>query len=183
MSNYRRFRIKGATYFFTVNLAERGQATLTKNIDMLRHVYALTARRRPFETDAIVVLPDHLHCIWTLPEGDSDFSTRWGAIKSQFTMAICGAGRRAGFSPPTTLPVVQSGRYAGLKPGLRENKREKGVWQRRFWENCIRDEADYREHMRYCWKNPVKHGLVENPEDWPYSSIHRDIKNGTYDPL
>jgi len=183
MSDYRRFRIKGATYFFTVNLAERGRATLTDNIDMLRHVYALAARRRPFETEAIVILPDHLHCIWTLPEGDNDFSTRWGAIKSQFTMAICGAGRRAGFSPPTTLPVVQTGRYAGLKPGLRENKREKGIWQRRFWEHCIRDEADYREHMRYCWKNPVKHGLVENPEDWPYSSIHRDIKNGTYDPL
>jgi len=179
MSDYRRFRVKGATYFFTVNLAERGRATLTDNIDMLRHVFALAARRRPFVTDAIVILPDHLHCIWTLPEGDSDYSTRWGAIKSQFTMAIC----RAGFSPPPALPVVQSGRYAGLKPDLRENKREKGVWQRRFWEHCIRDEADYREHMRYCWKNPVKHGLVKNPEDWPYSSIHRDIKNGNYDPL
>jgi len=73
--------------------------------------------------------------------------------------------------------------YGHLKPDLRENKREKGVWQRRFWEHCIRDEADYREHMRYCWKNPVKHGLIKNPEDWPYSSIHRDIKNGTYAPL
>ncbi len=167
MSDYRRFRIKGATYFFTVNLADRERATLTENIDLLRHVYALAGRNRPFETDAIVVLPNHLHCIWTLPEGDMDFSTRWGAIKSRFTRAIKG---RVGFHPTNrTASKIKKG--------------DAGIWQRRFWEHCIRDEADFREHMRYCWKNPVKHGLVENPEDWPYSSIHRDIKNGTYDPL
>lgn len=167
MSNYRRFRSEGAIYFFTVALADRGRSTLTDNIDMLRHVYALTARERPFVTDAIVVLPDHVHCIWTLPKADGDFSTRWGAIKSRFTRAIkC----RVGFHPTN-------------RSQSKIAKGDAGIWQRRFWEHCIRDEADYREHMRYCWSNPVKHGLVEKPEDWPYSSIHRDIESGIYNPL
>ena len=90
--------------------------------------------------------------------------------------------RRAGFSPPTDLTVVRSGRYAGLKPGLRHNKRERAIWQRRFWDHHIRDEADYAAHVRYCWMNPVKHGFVERPVDWPHSSIHRDIARGIVEP-
>ena len=84
------------------------------------------------------------------------------------------AVRRAGFTPPTRLSVVALGRYAGVNPGLRVAKGEVGIWQRRFWEHHIRAEADFIAHLRYCWMNPVKHGLVERPEDWPHSSVHRD---------
>ncbi|MEL6464356.1 MAG: transposase [Pseudomonadota bacterium] len=178
MSNYRRFRVEGATYFFTVNLADRQSHALVDHIDVLRWAFAATMATRPFQCDAMVVLPDHLHAVWTLPPGDADYSTRWGAIKSRFVMGM----RRAGFSPPMELPGVVSGRFAGLKPGLRQEKREVGVWQRRFWEHCIRDEADYRAHVAYCWGNPVKHGNVEHAVDWPYSSIHRDVRLGVVDP-
>ncbi|MCX8954352.1 transposase [Ruegeria sp. NA] len=185
MSDYRRVRTPGARYFFTVSLADRSSDLLTREVAHLRAAFAETQRERPFWCDAFVVLPDHLHAVWTLPPGDADYSTRWGAIKARFTMRVNKANRRPGFSPapePTHLPVVTSGRYAGLKPGLRANKREGAVWQRRFWEHTIRDERDYRNHMAYCWGNPVKHGLVEHPTDWPFSSIHRDIRAGRVDP-
>lgn len=178
MSNYKRYRAKGATYFFTVNLADRQSTALVDHIDTLRPAFAQTRTERPFECDAMVVLPDHLHAVWTLPEGDADYATRWGAIKSRFVMGA----RRAGFSPPMDLPVVGSGRFAGLKPGLRTDKREVGVWQRRFWEHCIRDEADYRTHVAYCWGNPVKHRYVKRAVEWPYSSIHRDVRLGRVNP-
>ncbi len=185
MSNYRRVRIPGASYFFTVSLADRSSDLLTREVAHLRAAFAMTQRERPFWCDAFVVLPDHLHAVWTLPPGDPDYSTRWGAIKARFNMRVNKASCRPGFSPalvPRELPVVTSGRYAGLKPGLRADKREAPVLQRRFWEHCIRDERDYRNHMAYCWGNPVKHGLVEQPADWPYSSIHRDIRAGRVDP-
>lgn len=178
MPRYRRLRIPGATYFFTVNLAQRDGTTLVDHIDALREAYAQTKVERPFRCEAMVVLPDHLHAVWTLPPGDADYSTRWGAIKSRFVMGL----RRAGFSPPMEMPVVLAGQFAGLKPGLRVGKREVGVWQRRFWEHCIRDEADYRAHVAYCWGNPVKHGYVTRAVDWPYSSIHRDIRLGRVEP-
>jgi putative transposase len=104
-----------------------------------------------------VVLPDHLHAVWTLPEADSDFSTRWRLIKSRFSRALGATGHRS----------------ASMLA-----KNERGIWQRRFWEHHIRDEADFAAHVRYCWGNPVKHGLVERAVDWPYSSIHRDIRAG-----
>lgn len=119
-----------------------------------------TRAERPFGIVAWVVLPDHLHCIWQLPQGDTDYATRWGAIKARFSQ--------------------------GLAPGpLRRShvaRREKGIWQRRFWEHHIRDQADFNAHVRYCWMNPVKHGLVERPEDWRWSSVHRDIRAGRYAP-
>ncbi len=134
------------------------------HIDHLRRAVQTTRRERPFRSDAWVVLPDHLHAIWTLPDGDADFSTRWGAIKARFSMSM----RRAGFTPP--LPVGwQNG---GVNPALRR-KGEVGLWQPRFWEHHIRNEADYSSHMSYCWYNPVKHGLVTLPEDWPFSSLTR----------
>ncbi len=185
MSDYRRVRIPGAKYFFTVSLADRSSDLLVREVAHLRAAFAVTQRERPFWCDALVVLPDHLHAVWTLPPGDADYSTRWGAIKARFTMRVREAMRRPGFSPapaPEHLPVVTSGRYAGLKPGLRADRREAPVWQRRFWEHTIRDEQDYRNHMAYCWGNPVKHGLVDRPTDWPYSSIHRDIRAGRVDP-
>ena len=157
MTNYRRARISGATYFFTVALANRAASTLTDEIEALREAYAATRTERPFICDAFVVLPDHLHAVWTLPEGDADFSTRWRLIKTRFVRAIGATGARS-----------RSKRF----------KQERGVWQRRFWEHCIRNEADYVMHVQYCWGNPVRHEFVDRAVDWPYSSIHRDIRLG-----
>ena len=152
MSNYLRPRIPGAAVFFTVALAARGTDTLTCHIETLRHAVRQTRSERPFHINAWVVLPDHMHCVWTLPEGDSDFSTRMGAIKARFSKT----------------------QGAGNIRASQVMRREKGIWQRRFWEHHIRDEDDLISHIQYCWHNPVKHGLVEHPKDWPFSSYHRD---------
>jgi putative transposase len=162
MSRYLRPTVTGARVFFTVALQARGWDTLIREIDALRDAVRATRAERPFGIDAWVVLPDHLHCVWALPAGDADFSTRWGAIKARFSMSL----RRAGFTPP--VPTVVNG---GVNPALR--KGQVGIWQKRFWEHHIRDEADWEAHVRYCWINPVKHGLVERPEDWPWSSFKR----------
>lgn len=190
MSDYIRPRVPGATVFFTVGLAERKSSLLVDHVEILRGAVRRTRSERPFQIDAWVVLPDHLHAVWTLPEGDFDFSTRWSAIKARFTRDLrtlesnC---RRPGFSParpaleiPTELPVVKSGRFAGLKPGLRRNKREQAVWQRRFWDHHVRGPEDYAAAVRYCHINPVKHGYVERPEDWPYSTVHWAIRKGQW---
>lgn len=161
MSKYRRVRVPGATYFFTLTLAARGSTVLTDHIAVLRHAYKQTCAEHPVLCDAMVVLPDHLHAVWTLPEADADFSVRWRKIKARFSREIDLAPRRS-------ISKVE--------------KRERGVWQRRFWEHMIRDGVDYRAHVAYCWGNPVKHGYVERAVDWPYSSIHRDIRAGRVDP-
>jgi len=164
MSNYRRVRIPGASYFFTVALADRGSSLLIDRIDDLRRAYAETLRAEPVVCDAMVVLPDHLHAVWTLPPRDAEFSERWRKIKHRFSRQV---GRTA--HPTRVSPSKLA-------------KRERGLWQRRFWEHAIRDEADYRAHVAYCWGNPVKHGLVAQAVDWPFSSIHRDIRLGRIDP-
>ncbi|MEZ5715232.1 MAG: transposase [Paracoccaceae bacterium] len=174
MSDYLRWRIEGAAVFFTVCLAERGSTLLVDEVVRLRGAVRATMAERPFGILAWVVLPDHMHCVWRMPEGDSDYSTRWGAIKARFSRDL----RRAGFTPPPRLPVVATGRYAGVNPGLRVDKGEVGLWQRRFWEHHLRGEADVNAAIRYCWTNPVKHGFVERPEDWAYSSVHRDMRLG-----
>lgn len=175
MSTYLRPQISGARVFFTVTLANRGGSLLIDEVERLREAVAVTRAERPFAIDAWVVLPDHMHCIWTLPAGDADFSTRMGAIKARFTRAVT---RRVGFHPTEGDEVV------GWNPTLRSaSKIAKGdgkVWQRRFWEHHIRDQADMDAHLRYCWFNPVKHGLVERPEQWPYSSVHREIAAGRF---
>jgi len=170
MSNYIRPKVPGASVFFTVNLAQRGGNLLVREIDLLRKAVRRVREERTVVVEAWGVMPDHMHAVWTMPEGDADYSTRWGAIKSRFVMDL----RRAGFSPPSTLPRVRTGRYAGLKPGLRKHKREAGIWQRRFWEHHIRNDDEFRAYVEYCWFNPVKHGFVDDPGDWPYSSYHRD---------
>ena len=179
MPTYRRPRLPGATIFFTVRLEARGCTLLADEVARLRHAVAATQRERPFTIDAFVVLPDHLHCVWTLPDRDSDYSTRWGAIKSRFSRLLRD-GCRVGFNP---TEAIRCGQEVGWNPTLRRSrskiaKGDAGVWQRRFWEHHIRDEADYRAHLAYCWNNPVKHGLVEQPEEWPFSSIHRDRARG-----
>ena len=169
MSRYRRMYVPGGTYFFTVNLAKRGADLLVRRVANLRHAVQETQATRPFRIDAFVVMPDHLHAVWTLPKGDADFSVRWGAIKGRFSREV----RRAGFVPPPTLPRVERGEFAGVNPGLRSEKGELAIWQRRFWEHCIRDAEDFAAHVEYCHWNPVKHGFVKRPEDWAWSSVHR----------
>ncbi|MBI5599842.1 MAG: transposase, partial [Deltaproteobacteria bacterium] len=117
---------------------------------------------RPFTIDAFVLLPDHIHCIWTLPENDNDFSTRWRLFKSFFTK-----GCRDELKGPQTDSMLKKG--------------EQAVWQRRFWEHTIRDEDDFIRHTDYIHYNPVKHGLAESPKDWPHTSFHRYVDMGVYD--
>jgi putative transposase len=165
MPNYVRPKVTGARVFFTLCLADRGSDLLVRKVDLLREAVRATRAERAFGVDAWVVLPDHLHAIWAMPAGDRDFGVRWGAIKARFSMAM----GRAGFTPP--LPVGRVN--GGVNPALRR-KGEVGLWQPRFWEHHIRDEADWEAHLRYCRENPVRHGLVDRAEDWPYSSVHRD---------
>ena len=141
MPNYRRARIEGASYFFTVNCAERrGNHLLTENIGLLRNVFRQVKVGHPFTIEAICVLPDHLHCIWTLPPGDADFATRWTLIKAGFSRA---------------LPVGER------RSESRKKRGERGIWQRRYWEHLIRDEQDFERHADYVHWNPVKHGWVQ----------------------
>jgi putative transposase len=155
MTAYRRNFIPGGSFFFTVNLADRQLRLLTENVEALRSAFRETRQRHPFTIDAMVVLPNHLHAVWTMPEGDRDFATRWRLIKSTFSRSLA-AGE----------PVSAS----------RAAKRERGIWQRRYWEHTIRDENDLVRHVDYVHINPLK----ERVRDWPYSSFHRMVKLGIY---
>ena len=159
MVAYRRHFVPGGSYFFTVTLLDRSSFLLVDRIDDLREAMRSVRAERPFTLDAIVVLPDHLHCIWTLPPGDADYSLRWREIKSRFSRRVpangpCSAGRR--------------------------RKAERGIWQRRFWEHTLRDALDVDRHVDYIHFNPVKHGHVGCVVDWPYSSFHRYVERGEY---
>jgi len=123
--------------------------------------FASVRAQRPFTIDAAVILPDHLHCIWTLPDGDTDFSGRWHAIKSRFSRSLPKEER------------LSARRIA---------KGERGIWQRRFWEHTIRDDEDFARHMDYIHYNPVKHGHARRVCDWPYSTFHRHVQHGVYAP-
>ena len=159
MTQYRRNFVPGGTYFFTVNLAERRQRLLTDHIDLLRAAFRYTLARHPFTLEAIVVLPEHLHAIWTLPADDADFALRWRLIKTHFSRPLLADERRS---------------------DSRVGKAERGIWQRRFWEHTLRDERGYEKHVDYIHFNPVKHGHVEQVADWPYSSFHRYLRLGLY---
>ncbi|HSW46829.1 MAG TPA: transposase [Phycisphaerae bacterium] len=166
MPNYVRWREEGASYFFTVvtyrrrRLFHRSVARL-----ILRQALVETRRERPFDMFACVLLPDHLHCIWTLPAGDEDFPVRWANVKRLFTKGYLAAGG-------VELLVTEN----------RRKHRERGIWQPRYWEHRIRDEEDWYRHRDYIHLNPVKHGLAEDPKAWPWSSIHRHIRLGWLDP-
>ncbi|MFK4491421.1 REP-associated tyrosine transposase [Bradyrhizobium sp. USDA 336] len=154
MSRYR--RAQGSTFFFTVVLADRSSTLLVDHVDRLRRIYQTVQQRRPFETIAICILPDHLHAIWSLPDHDVNFSSRWNLIKGGFSRGI----------EPRERSVSKL------------LKREKGIWQRRYWEHAIRDDADLERHVDYIHFNPVKHGLVERVRDWSLSSFHRYVQQG-----
>lgn len=154
---YRRAREGGGTYFFTVNLADRRARLLTDHIDALRQSVRIVKQRHPFESVAWVVLPDHLHAVWTLPADDADFAARWMLIKSGFSRRI---------APGESISAS------------RLRKGERGLWQRRYWEHLITDEDDLQHHVDYVHINPVRHGHARHAADWPYSSIHRYIRQG-----
>jgi putative transposase len=160
LTEYRRAYIPGATWFFTVNLAQRrNNRLLVEHVNELREAFLHVKQRWPFHMEAVVVLPDHLHCIWTLPPGDSNFSTRWNLIKGYFSRAI-EKGER-------------------ISPS-RVKRKERGIWQRRFWEHLLRDEEDFAKHVNYIHWNPVKHGCVKKVIDWPHSSFHQYMVRGVY---
>jgi putative transposase len=159
MPEYRRNRVPGGTFFFTVNLLDRRSDLLIRYIGALREAVRQVRRRAPFVIDAWVVLPDHMHCLWTLPAADADFPGRWRAIKVAFSKSM------AKVEPQS--PVMA-------------RRGERGIWQRRYWEHTIRDDRDFSAHMDYTHFNPVKHGLVGHPADWLHSSFRRCVTRGLY---
>jgi putative transposase len=155
MLRYRRDYSPGASYFFTLTLLDRQSDHLTKHIDHLSNAFRTVRAKANFITHALVVLPEHLHCIWQLPSDDSEYSERIRWIKTYFTQALL-----------------------QLNIPLKKNKRGNvNLWQTRFWEHRIRDDRDFQTHVDYIHYNPLKHGYVKNPVEWPYSTIHRFIKN------
>ncbi|KTD45508.1 Transposase IS200 like protein [Legionella rubrilucens] len=156
MVNYRRDKTQGGTYFFTLTLKDRKSNVLTNYVSALRHSFRQAQKNNPFTIHAAVVLPDHLHLIMELPEKDTDYSTRLRQIKTYF------------------LREIKSSEELLLK----NHRGEYNVWQRRFWEHRIRDETDFYSHVNYIHFNPVKHGLVKEVFDWPYSSFHRYVREG-----
>jgi putative transposase len=158
MVAYRRNFVAGGCFFFTVTLRDRTSTLLLDHWGLLRKAYAAEVKRRPWRTEALVLLPEHLHAIWTLPDGDADFSGRWRGIKAGFVRELAKAG------------IALS----------RNAKGEADIWQRRFWEHSLRDEADFAAHCDYIHFNPVKHGHVARALDWPHSSFHRWVARGVY---
>jgi putative transposase len=153
--DYRRVWQPGGCYFFTVVTYQRQASLIQKEyIHYLREAFHHVRKKRPFDIDAIVVLPDHIHCIWTLPNNDADYATRWRLIKHFVTCKI----------------------YKN-----NTNKNRVKIWQKRYWEHCLRDENDRQKHMDYIHFNPVKHGYVSSPLEWPYSSFGRAVEMGQYD--
>lgn len=165
VTNYRRAHIAGGTFFFTVVTHERRPILVDDPARVaLRQAFREVRSRRPFSVDAIVLLPDHLHTVWTLPTGDDDFSTRWRQIKTLFTKRWLAAGG-----------------LEGSRSVSRQFKGERGVWQRRGYEHACRDESDLKRCVDYLHANPLKHGLVDCVRDWPWSSFHRYVRLGEYD--
>lgn len=164
MTNYRRHILTGGTYFFT-QVTHQRQPWLCTDIarTTLRAAISHVRHRNPFVIEAMVLLPNHLHCIWTLPEGDSDYAIRWRLIKTYVTKHIAG-------KVPIDTKLSQS----------RQNRREGNLWQRRFWEHWIRNEKDFAHHCDYIHYNPVRHGLCQMPGEWQYSSFHRFVAQGIY---
>ncbi|KJC35363.1 transposase [Bradyrhizobium sp. LTSP885] len=158
MVGYRRNFIPGGTFFFTVTLEDRRSSLLVERVGLLRAAFRAARDKKPFTVDAIVILPEHLHTVMTLPSGDADFSDRWRQIKSHFTRGLVAAG------------VPLSANHRG----------EYGLWQKRFWEHTIRNERDLERCVDYIHYNPAKHCPVSSPADWPHSSLHRYVRDGIF---
>jgi putative transposase len=164
MPNYRRAFSPGGTFFFTLVTYRRARFLCDERARALLHEAIEQCRdEHPFTIDALVLLPDHLHAIWTLPDGDADSSSRWGRIKRAFTQAW-----------------TSDHGWEGAVSESRDRERRRGVWQRRFWEHVIRDETDYQRHLDYVHYNPVKHGLAKCPHTWAWSTFHRHVREGHY---
>jgi putative transposase len=164
MPDYRRAQVPGGTFFFTVVTEQRAGILCQGSAPaLLGNIFRACLKRWPFQVDALVLLPDHLHALWTLPPGDTDYSRRWAWIKKEFSKAWLTAGGQE-----------QNVSDSRLRHGYR------GVWQRRFWEHALRDETDYARHFDYIHWNPVKHGLVGSARDWRYSTFHRWVRAGVY---
>ena len=160
---YRRSKAPGVTFFFTVGTYRRNKILCHEtNAALIKEAFLHVTTHHPFRIRAFVLLPDHIHCIWTLPENDNNYSMRWQLIKSYFS-------RRCQYE------------YKAIQTASRLNKGEQGLWQRRFWEHRMRDENDLVRHIDYIHYNPVKHGPVNSLIAWPYSSFHRYVKQGDYD--
>ena len=158
--DYRRLWQPGGCYFFTVNLQQRqNNNLLLQHIDALRTAVRRTRKHYPFTIHGWVVLPDHLHCLLELPNNDSDFAKRWRLIKMLFSKHI---------------PATE------YRNPARQQRRERGIWQRRYWEHLIRNQQDFNAHLDYIHINPVKHGLVDYVKDWPYSTFHYCVAQGLY---
>jgi len=160
MTNYRRNRVEGGVYFFTVAIARRHLDLLVQHIELLKAALREEEKFAPFINLGFAVLPDHLHAVWRLPKGDADYSNRWRRIKTRFSRAL------------PRGEIVSDSRIA---------KGERGLWQRRFWEHTIRDEEDLRRHLDYVHYNPVKHGFVSRAADWPPSTFHEYVVKEKYD--
>lgn len=162
---YRRVRLPGATYFFTLVTEGRRRLFLAQAaVEAYERAVAAVQASRPFEIEAEVILPDHLHVMWSLPDGDADFSTRWRLIKSRFTRSVASAIDASATSES------------------RRSKGERGIWQRRFWEHVISNERDFAAHLDYIHYNPVRHGLVAAPREWPHSTFEKWVARGVYEP-
>ena len=162
MPHYRRWRQPGGWYFFTVVTFDRRPLFSRPDVRAaLRAAWRRVQTHRPFETFAVVLLPDHLHCVWHLPEGDDDYPTRWRLIKTRTTRAL--------------------GRVSAPAGSSRARRHEGTVWQRRYWEHVLRDETDLKRHVDYIHYNPVKHGLVRRAGDWPHSTFRKFVAAGEYD--
>ena len=165
MPQYRRSTLEGGTYFFTVVTYDRLPILTTDDARPLLHSAWMDVHTRfSFTTIAVCLLPDHLHCIWSLPAGDADYSVRWKEIKRLFTKSY--------------LSQIGPGK---TRNASRLKRGEAAIWQRRFWEHTLRDQDDLHRHMDYIHYNPVKHGLAERVVDWPWSSFHRYVKQGYYE--
>jgi REP-associated tyrosine transposase len=163
LMKYKRLLIPGASYFFTVVTHNRRAIfNHEKSIDTLRQAFRKVRVKHPFKIDAVVILPDHIHCIWTLPDGNTDYATRWRLIKTGLSKH-CDPALRV------------------MPDALRRSRKEQAIWQHRYWEHVIRDEGDLANHIAYVHYNPVKHGLVRSVYDWPYSSFHRYVAKGWLD--
>jgi len=207
MPSYRRADTSGATYFFTVVSHQRRPILCDDAVrTALRQAITAVRNKHPFAIDAWVLLPDHLHCIWTLPENDHAYSVRWSMIKRLVTQAVGAHGTPYGFSREEVAGAHgapyggsqlegrvrrahqdHSNLLRGADPGnstpisaSRMRRREGCIWQRRFWEHCVRDQAGLNRCLDYLHWNPVKHGHVSRVAEWPFSTFHRYVRNGIY---